>query len=354
MAKEKQEVSTEETIPEDEELYLDNQKANGKKSVDPYDKLRRKDNEPGGKESTKSVDDKGKSKSEDTKETVSEETPDTKKDAKQDTKEAEPNGDTSGKKAKEPDTKESKDKSEPEKYEIIHLGKKVEIPASERDKYLQMGYDYPHVKQEAAKAKKSLDRIAEIEGFKNADEYLAELDKREKEKLAEKIEEAYGDPEKIDEIIKNHPRIKQNEERERELAERERKMEREKKKDNLREEEFFNELEPELNLILDQNPNLDPSLAFSVLVGNFLRSGKLNDLKKKNNQLIKETKESTEKKVMADIHDKERRTTPKGGNSNSGKETEYQPSETAKKLSKVFGVSAKKIARRANELTRRR
>jgi hypothetical protein len=256
--------------------------------------------------------------------------------------------------------KDDKKKEEPEFYEIPYMkdkdGKqiKVKIPVTERDTYLQKGFNYDKVKTEKEAANATLKRIAELEGFKTTDEYLAELDKREKAKIAEKIEEAYGDPDKIDEIMRQHPRMKQTEEKEKELAEKERKLSYDRKIESLKKEEFFEELEPELKRMLNDIPGIDPDVAYSLIVGNYYRSGKNKEIKKKQDELIKETKESTEKKVTADYHDKERRATPTGGDSHGNKDMDVQPTQLTKKLASVFGVSAKDIARSAHEKMKRR
>jgi hypothetical protein len=247
---------------------------------------------------------------------------------------------------KEPETK---DPEEPKKEEFItikHLKKEVQIPASERDKYLQMGYDYPHVKEEATKSKSTLLRIAKLEGFNTVDEYLAELDKREKAKVAEQIEEAAGDPDKIDEIVKNHPEVLKTKEERLAVENEKRQMAFEKIKAELSKDRFYKELEPEFDELMEKNPAAEPNLVYSVLVGNYVRSGKFNEL-------IAKEKESAEKKVLADVHDKERRATPTGGDTDEGKDV-VQPSELGKKLAGIFGVSAAKIAQRSHEKLKRR
>lgn len=241
------------------------------------------------------------------------------------------------KKPEKPDTKAEPGKdgqaqAESETYEIVHLGKKIKIPAAERDKYLQMGYDYPHVRTEYEKSRTALQRAAKLEGFDKVEDYLAELDKREKTKLAEQIEEAAGDAEKIDEIIKNHPLVK-------ETQEEKRKLEYEKKIAALKGEKFFKELEPELSKLLEQNPEIDPNLAFSVLVGNYIRTGKYDEA-------LQKTKEAAEKRVVADMHDKERRATPTGGDVDDGTEEIARPTSTMTEIAKAFGVSASKVAQR--------
>ena len=251
---------------------------------------------------------------------------------------------------KEPDkTNDKEPDKEPEFDEILYNKEKVKIPVTERQTYLQKGYNYDKVKTDAEQAKATLQRVAKLEGFDTVDKYLAELDTREKAKLAEKIEEAAGDPDKIDEIVKNHPEVvKTKEER--------RKLDYSNAKAKLSEDSFFKKLEPELDDLMAKNPAADTNLVYSVLVGNYVRSDAYKaELAKEKEAAAKEkqtAKESAEKKVIADVHDKERRAAPTGGDTGEGKDL-VQPSAFASKLSSVFGVSAAKIAQRSHEKMKR-
>lgn len=248
-----------------------------------------------------------------------------------------------GDKGKKTEPSKELDTKEPEKEEefipIKHLGKEVKIAAKDRDKYLQMGYDYSHVKGEAETAKATLKKIARAEGFNTVDEYLAELSKREKAVLAEKIEEAVGDPDKIDEIVKNHPIVKQTQE-ERQMMEAEKAArKREETIDELKKDKFFSDLEPQFNELAEANPTVAPDLLYKIVRSDYLTADKINEL-------ITKEKASAEKKVMADVHDKERRAAPTGGDTNDSDAELVRPTSTVSEISKAFGVSANKVAQR--------
>jgi hypothetical protein len=231
-----------------------------------------------------------------------------------------------------------KPEQEPEYDEIVYNKEKVKIPVTERQAYLQKGYNYDKVKQIADKANAALAKAAKLEGFDKVDDYLAEIEKREKLKIAEQIEEAEGDPEKIDSIIKNHPEvIKTREER--------RRLEFEKVKDELRKDRFFKEIEPQFDELMAKNPTAAPDLVYKILRSDYLTPERLKDL-------ISKEKESVEKKVIADIHDKERRAAPTGGDVGGDKDV-VQPTELSKTLANIFGVSASKVAQRAHERLKR-
>ncbi len=246
--------------------------------------------------------------------------------------------------AKKLDTMDDKAKQEPEFYEIPYMKDKdgkqqtVKIPFAERDTYLQKGYNHDKVKAEAVSLKTTLQRVAKMEGFKTVDEYLAELDKREKAKLAEKIEEAAGDPDKINEIVENHPKVIETREKDRKNVYRDTKAE-------LSKDQFFKELEPELDRLMEQNPTAAPDLVYNVIRSKFLTPDKIKEL-------ITKEKESAVKATIADIHDKEKRATPTGGDTDEGKDT-VTPTAFANKLANVFGVSAAKIAQRTHEKMKR-
>jgi hypothetical protein len=307
---------------------------------DPFAKLIRGESvrkkKPGEKDVSKAVDDDGKSG-----------------DKKPDAEKEESN--TKGDSGKE---------KEPEFYEIPYMKDKdgrqmtAKIPVTERDTYLQKGYNYDakvgKLKQEADKASASLQKAAKLAGFDKTDDYLADLEKKSEAKVAEQIEEAYGDPEKITEILNQHPRMQALSEKERELEALKKSQTRADAIKTLEKEEMYSEVEPELNRMLSDYPDLDPNLAFTIVVGNYMRTGKLSEIMSKQKEDNKKIKESTEKKVLADIHDKERRTAPKGGDTDGTTDSEYHPTESAKTISRIFGVSAKNVARRTHELMKRR
>lgn len=244
-------------------------------------------------------------------------------------------------KVDEPEVKEevkAEESVESEFDEILYNKERVKIPVSERSTYLQKGYNYDKVQAKADSATAALLRAAKLEGFDTTDAYIAELGNREKVKLSEQLEDAIGDPDKINEIvdqqIKTHPEvIKTKEER--------RLLEFEKVKNELRKDQFFKELEPEFDDLMARNPAAEANLVYSVLVGDYVRAGKFKEL-------ITKEKESVERKVLADVHDKERRAAPTGGDTNEGKDT-VQPNEFSRKIASIFGVSASKIAQRSHE-----
>lgn len=236
--------------------------------------------------------------------------------------------------------KKPEEKQEQEFDEIVYNKEKVKIPVTERQTYLQKGYHYDKVKADADSAKAILQRIAESEGFKTLNDYLAELDKREKAKVAEQITEADGDPTKIEEIInksiENNPIVKQTKEEKRQL-EFEKKIATAKKE--FSKDPFFKEWEPQLDELMAQNPDAPPDLVCKIIRNDYLTPEKLKELMNKE-------KETAEKKVLAEVHDKERRSEKKGGDTADDSEEQTRPTSTMSEIAKAFGVSANKVAQR--------
>jgi hypothetical protein len=328
----------EETIPEKEEVKPDTKVDSKPEDSKAFASTIRsifglKDKEPEKKEPAKETD----KKSDDAKK------PDEKPDEKPET-------------SKEPETKEP-EKKEPEKaveeeYDtLVVLGKEKKVPVSERKMWMQKGLDYDFVKGEKVKAEATLKRIAQAEGYKTVDEYLAELGNREKTKLAEQIEEAEGDPDKISDIVQNHPIVQQTKEERR-------KLDYINAKADLSKDEFFKKLEPELDRLMEQNQAADPNLVYSVIVGNYVRSPEYKqELAAEKEKAAKEkqtVKESAEKKVIADMHDKERRSAPTGGDTNEKVEETAQMTSAVTEIANAFGVPASKVAQRIAKNKNRR
>lgn len=225
--------------------------------------------------------------------------------------------------------------AEEEFDEIVYMKEKVKIPVKERQTYLQKGYNYDRVKAAADNANAALVRAAQIEGFDRVEDYLNELTIREKNALAEKLEEAAGDPDKLTEIINNHPDVVKTREEKRQL-------EYQKAKNELRKDIYFNEVEPTFDAIMEMNPTANPELVYKIARSDYLTPQKISEL-------IAKAAESAEKKVTADMHDKERRATPTGGDAEADGKDAVVPSEFTKEIAKIFKVDPSIVAQRAHK-----
>lgn len=90
-------------------------------------------------------------------------------------------------------------------YDVIRYNKQeIKIPVSERQTYLQKGYNYDKVYgqyQEAQKQAQAVDRLAKLQGFNTSDEFLTALDAYEQEQNIRRQAEQLG----VDEtVIREH------------------------------------------------------------------------------------------------------------------------------------------------------
>ncbi|CAB4127928.1 hypothetical protein UFOVP103_4 [uncultured Caudovirales phage] len=88
-----------------------------------------------------------------------------------------------------------------EDYDVIRYNKQeVKIPVSERQTYLQKGYNYDKVNtqlQEAQKQAQYLDRLASMQGFNNTQEFLTALEQYEQEQHIQREAETLGVDERV-------------------------------------------------------------------------------------------------------------------------------------------------------------
>jgi hypothetical protein len=90
-------------------------------------------------------------------------------------------------------------------FDVIRYNKQeIKIPVSERQTYLQKGYNYDKVYsqfQEANKQAQAVERLAKLQGFNNTDEFLSALDSYEQEQNIRRQAEQLG----VDEtVIREH------------------------------------------------------------------------------------------------------------------------------------------------------
>lgn len=203
------------------------------------------------------------------------------------------------------------------------------VPEEEIDTLVQKGLHHEVVQEKLNKAQASLLRAAKANGHETVESYLEDLTTREKQQIQQTIEDAYGDPEKMDNAIRQHPLIKQ-------AAEMAEQVVREKAKASLKGQPFFNEVEAELDKVMDANPGVDPEIAYDFLIGKLVREGKLNEM-------IANAKEEAKKQTAADIQDQSRRGSPKGS---ASAQEPITMTARGRDIAKIFGVDPTKVAQR--------
>lgn len=95
----------------------------------------------------------------------------------------------------------STDATPASEYDVIRYNKQeIKIPVSERQNYLQKGYNYDKVLgqyQEAQKQAVAVERLAKLQGFNSTDEFMTALDAYEQEQNIRRQAEQLG----VDEVV---------------------------------------------------------------------------------------------------------------------------------------------------------
>lgn len=229
-------------------------------------------------------------------------------------------------------TSEKDPKEVPKGGRTIPYNHKQEfVPDEEIDTWLQKGKHLSTVQTKLDAAQAALTKAATLAGYKTAEEYVASLDKKAEEDAIKAIEDAYGDTDLMDKAIKSHPVV-------RKAAEAAETLKREAAKASLRDQPYFNELESEFDELLkanesdDPNKQIDPMLAWKYLLGEFVTSGRLQEI-------IKKTTDDAKNTAKAELQDESRRGKPKAGGSSVVQSK--LPAAEAQKINNAFGLSKK-------------
>jgi hypothetical protein len=122
------------------------------------------------------------------------------------------------------------------------------------------------------------------------------------------------------------------------------------KKDSLKNDKYFKFIEPQLDTLMNQDPNVDLNGAYNYLLGEYLRSGKMDDL-------IQQERRNTQQRTVADIQDRSRRRSMSGGDGgNSSFNTNSYLSREDTKIADAWGIDKRELAayKREQELNQRK
>jgi hypothetical protein len=122
------------------------------------------------------------------------------------------------------------------------------------------------------------------------------------------------------------------------------------KKETLRNDKYFRFVEPQLDNLVKQDPNVDINGAYTYLIGEYMRSGKMDEL-------IEAEKSKTQKRTVAEMQDRNRRRSMSGGDaggseSNAGAYLSKEHIE----LANAWGIDKRELAahRKTQENKKRR
>ena len=222
------------------------------------------------------------------------------------------------------DEAEPDDEPEPEFDTVTYNKEERKIPVSERQTYLQKGLNYDKIKERADEADSFIDRAAKAVGL-SRQEYVETIAKAEKESAINNYAEKYDvNPETAETLLKQQQEIddmkQQSQERDRVgiIAQ---------QKASLRDNKIYQILESDIDDMLERMPNVDVDTAFKYLKG------------ERFDELMATAKSTATKSAVADIQDKDRLGTKRGGARNS------VPTHTSEvlELAKDMGLAVKDI-----------
>jgi len=216
--------------------------------------------------------------------------------------------------------------------EITYNKEVIKIPVSERKALMQKGYNYD---KQHDKLSEYETKVKEFEALIGMDMDTA-LERSKANKMQEEIDE-YATKHNVSdedakELIEKDKRIKQLEF---DTNVRNHKDQATAKKKELANELYFDKLEPDIDKLIQENIDkgqlIDVDTAYKYLLGT------------KAKELLIDSKKETEKRTLANIQDRAKRTVQK----EAGSETQTVViSDEAKRMAREMGVDLKKLAKR--------
>ena len=186
---------------------------------------------------------------------------------------------------------EAKPAEEEEFDEIVYNQESVKIPKSERQTYLQKGYNYDKVNGKLSEREQSIKQIESLAGM-NLSDIINHLQSQAQQEQVTQYAEETGVPTEVAQ------RILENEQKVQSLEQRDQAREHEatilKQKEELKNKPFFKDLEQEIDG-LTATGSIDANIAYNYLLGQ-----KFEELTAKERQL-------TEKRTIANIADRGKR-----------------------------------------------
>lgn len=229
----------------------------------------------------------------------------------------------------------------PEEYEeIVYNKQTIKIPKSEKQTYLQKGYNYDKVHGKMTEYEQTIKDIQELTGMdaKAVIEYLKEQ-KQEQEtagELKKMLTENPGMTEAVARrLLKQEQEIKAIKQRD---SQREFGTIIDRQKAELKEKPFFKELEADIDKMIAAAPGVDVKTAYNYLKG------------ERFDELLEKAKKTTQKSTIADLHDKARRGITSGS---EGQGDDVDTSDVDVNMARAFGNDPKEIAKYKKQALKR-
>jgi len=220
--------------------------------------------------------------------------------------------------------------SEEEFMEVDHLKEKKNIPRSQWKDNIQMGLQYPHTKEQLETTRRE---NAELLQQLNIAKEKAATDEIELQRkvLIQRFEDDGHDPQDILKLIETSPAmvaaqkyVKEMEAKTNSFNAAQRIL---KEKDSVRGDPLFSTLEPRIDRILKDAPQLNVDSAYTLAYGEYMRSGKYEELQK-------EAKDNATKQAANNL---KRGTKNLTGDTIDKKQTKKEPSSFGRMLDKSLG-----------------
>lgn len=222
----------------------------------------------------------------------------------------------------------------------VYNGEMRKVKKSEAKDLLQMGMNYTKVHGKAQTLETQLQRAARVQGFSTVDEYIAAVEKAEKDAEAAHYAKTHGvTPEEAQRELDRDRRVQALEN---ELRTTKRLTNLDKEKEPLRDKMYFKELEPEIDQLVADNAAKGVDISVEAAY-HYLRGQRLEEL-------LEQTKSNTVKSTIAQVHDRARRGVV-SGDGNHGDDVDTSDIDTG--MAAAFGNDPKKIAKYVKQSLKR-
>lgn len=227
------------------------------------------------------------------------------------------------------ETEETQETGEEEFDEITYNKETVKIPKSERQTYLQKGYNYDKVHGKLTEQEKKLARLREFTGM-DLDAALENLEQQAQQQRVEQYAVDHGITEEDARRDLDKDRRLQELESEVKITKRLQTLNQEKAA--IKDKIYFSELEPEIDQLVTDNARKGVDISVEAAY-HYLRGQRLEEL-------MGQTKDKAVKKTLADVQDRMNRGLTTGSESQEADQTANVDTE----MTSAFGTDPKRIA----------
>jgi hypothetical protein len=228
------------------------------------------------------------------------------------------------------------EKSEEEFDEITYNKEKIKIPVKDRQTYLQKGYNYDKIHGRLTETESRIAEFERLTGLK-FDDAIKDIVQQKSQADIEKIMDRDGvSEEDAKRQYMREQKIKEDTAKAEAIL---REAEISKEKAELKDKQYFKELESEIDELVKSTPGLKVDTAYRYLLGqNF-------------EKLAQEEKSKQQKRTIADIADRSKRSVNTKASEGAAPETELTPGQIS--MAKAMGLSLSEVAKTVRKMGKR-